>query len=192
MATTDLPELRLDQLKALTHPLRIRILKELRTNGPATATLLGARLGESSGSTSYHLRQLAKHGFAEEAADVGDGRDRWWRAGFAGHYVEPVKFLDDPAQRAVLVEYEAGIVAHYASTMSEWIAGQHDWPRAWGEAADMSDFRLRLTPARLNAFNKAVHALVETFAEHPSKGGEEVVVLYASFPRRAAPYVEES
>ena len=56
-------------LKALTHPLRLRMLGMLRIDGPATATGLAERLGLNSGATSYHLRQLAQHGFIEEAAD---------------------------------------------------------------------------------------------------------------------------
>ena len=46
-------------LRGLAHLMRVRILTSLREGGPATATGLAARLGESTGSTSYHLRQLA-------------------------------------------------------------------------------------------------------------------------------------
>ncbi|MYV61205.1 helix-turn-helix domain-containing protein, partial [Streptomyces sp. SID4931] len=49
-------------LRSLAHPLRIRLLNALREFGPATASKLGERLGESSGATSYHLRQLAESG----------------------------------------------------------------------------------------------------------------------------------
>ena len=38
------------------------------------------RLGESSGSTSYHLRRLAAFGFVEEVPGQSPGRERWWRA----------------------------------------------------------------------------------------------------------------
>ena len=65
-------------VRALAHPLRLRLLDELRFGGPATATLLAHRVGESSGATSYHLRQLARHGYVEEAEPRG-GRERWWR-----------------------------------------------------------------------------------------------------------------
>jgi hypothetical protein len=37
-------------------------------------------VGESSGSTSYHLRQLAAYGFVEELPDHGNRCERWWRA----------------------------------------------------------------------------------------------------------------
>ncbi|MBW8766480.1 MAG: helix-turn-helix transcriptional regulator, partial [Geodermatophilales bacterium] len=56
------------------------LLAALRMDGPSTATHLAERLGESSGSTSYHLRQLAAFGFVEEVPGEGDGRERWWRA----------------------------------------------------------------------------------------------------------------
>lgn len=65
-------------IRALAHPLRLEMLDLLRFEGPSTATLLGQRLGESSGATSYHLRQLARYGFVEEASSEGK-RERWWR-----------------------------------------------------------------------------------------------------------------
>ena len=67
-------------LRALAHPLRNRLLGQLRVNGPATASQLGRAVGESSGSTSYHLRQLAAYGFVEEVEGQGTARERWWRA----------------------------------------------------------------------------------------------------------------
>ncbi len=57
-----------------------RLLGLLRLDGPSTATLVGKRVGESSGSTSCHLRQLAAYGFVEELPDHGNRRERWWRA----------------------------------------------------------------------------------------------------------------
>ena len=51
----------------------------LRTEGPLTATRAGELLGESSGTCSLHLRQLAKYGLVEEAGG-GTGREKPWRA----------------------------------------------------------------------------------------------------------------
>lgn len=67
-------------LRGLAHPLRVRMLNLLRERGPSTASRLAERLGQSSGATSYHLRQLATYGFVEEDPDRGTGRERWWRA----------------------------------------------------------------------------------------------------------------
>ena len=66
-------------VRALSHPLRLELLDLLRFEGASTATLLARRVGESSGATSYHLRQLARHGFVEEVPGAGRGRERWWR-----------------------------------------------------------------------------------------------------------------
>src|SRR3954451_25397896 len=65
-------------LRALAHPLRSRLLGQLRLHGPATASQLGRTVGESSGSTSYHLRQLAAFGFVGEGQGPGHGSQRWW------------------------------------------------------------------------------------------------------------------
>src|SRR5688500_779793 len=68
-------------LRVLAHPLRVRLVGQLRAHGPATATILGERLGESSGLTSYHLRVLEQHGFVADAVDhPRKGRERWWRS----------------------------------------------------------------------------------------------------------------
>src|SRR5262249_24497142 len=42
------------RLRVLVHPIRVRLLHLLGTDGPATATQLGRKLGQSSGVTSYH------------------------------------------------------------------------------------------------------------------------------------------
>jgi DNA-binding MarR family transcriptional regulator len=67
------------RLKALSHPLRRQILRHLSAHGPATSTTIGEVLGVNTGTSSYHLRQLEKHGFIEEIADRSTGRERWWR-----------------------------------------------------------------------------------------------------------------
>jgi DNA-binding transcriptional ArsR family regulator len=69
-----------EELRALAHPMRQRILRRLREAGPATSTTLARDLGENSGIMSYHLRLLAGHGFVREVAGRGQGRERWWKA----------------------------------------------------------------------------------------------------------------
>ena len=54
-------------LRAYAHPVRMRLMGLLRTEGPLTATRAADLLGESSGTCSFHLRQLAKYGLVEEA-----------------------------------------------------------------------------------------------------------------------------
>jgi DNA-binding transcriptional ArsR family regulator len=68
----------IEALRLLAHPLRHRIDQELR-RGPVNSTTLARALGVSTGLASYHLRQLAEHGFVEEAPELARGRERWWR-----------------------------------------------------------------------------------------------------------------
>jgi DNA-binding transcriptional ArsR family regulator len=68
----------IDTLKALASPIRRRILRYLDDHGQATSTTVAEALGESTGTTSYHLRLLASHGLISEAGPTGR-RERWWR-----------------------------------------------------------------------------------------------------------------
>ena len=67
-----------EELRALAHPMRQRILRRLHQAGPATSTTLARDLGENSGIMSYHLRLLAEHDFVREIPGRGQGRERWW------------------------------------------------------------------------------------------------------------------
>src|SRR5207244_3338301 len=62
-------------LRAYAHPVRMALMGLLRTEGPLTATRAAELLGESSGTCSFHLRQLARYGLVEEAGG-GTGREK--------------------------------------------------------------------------------------------------------------------
>ena len=65
-------------MRALAHPVRISLIELLIIVGPMTATQAAEKIGESPSTCSFHLRQLAKYGFVEEAGG-GAGRRRPWR-----------------------------------------------------------------------------------------------------------------
>jgi DNA-binding transcriptional ArsR family regulator len=75
-------------LKALSHPLRIQILDLLGHHSALTASGLAEILGETSGATSYHLRQLERHGFVQEVPGRGTARERWWERTPGGFTIE--------------------------------------------------------------------------------------------------------
>ncbi|NNC11446.1 helix-turn-helix transcriptional regulator [Planctomonas sp. JC2975] len=67
-------------LRALTHPMRQRIMWELGARGHARAADLADIIGEPANSLSFHLRVLAKAGLIEESPEhARDARDRVWR-----------------------------------------------------------------------------------------------------------------
>ena len=105
-------------ITVLAHPLRSRLLTELRMHGPATATNLARTLETNTGATSYHLRKLASVGLVEETED-GRGRERPWRAatefhGWTEHeiaYDQDAKAASDWLRRYYLRSF----VEHYST-----------------------------------------------------------------------------
>src|SRR5258708_3393681 len=91
LAPEDIVTLDPRSLRGLAHPLRMRLMMSLRDHGPATASQLGDRLGESSGATSYHLRQLASYGFVEDDPGRGTARERWWKAVHRGQRMDAIE-----------------------------------------------------------------------------------------------------
>ncbi|MFC8130025.1 ArsR/SmtB family transcription factor [Streptomyces sp. NPDC057302] len=151
-------------LRGLAHPLRIQLLTSLRKEGPATASQLADRLGESSGATSYHLRQLAAHGFVEDAPERGKGRERWWRSTHQGTRLDESLMADpDPALRGAIAVYLHEVATVHASEVSTWIGTQHDWSKEWTESSDLSDYTLRLTPALTAELGGKINELIESY-----------------------------
>ncbi|MDE9365871.1 helix-turn-helix domain-containing protein [Luteipulveratus sp. YIM 133132] len=157
-------------LKALTHPVRLRMLGMLRLDGPATATQLADRLDLNSGATSYHLRQLAQHGFIEEDDARGSKRDRWWRARH-----QSTHFLKDDSTQE---QREAGIAFAQAALTVQTANAQRavqeylELPPEWQETAGSSDQTLVLTAAQARALRDRLYDVVREVAEQtPALGG---------------------
>jgi DNA-binding transcriptional ArsR family regulator len=70
-----------EQLKALGHPLRVRVLEMLGQEGEwqLTNRELAQRLGVDPGHLHFHVRMLLKAGLIE-LADDGAGREKPYRA----------------------------------------------------------------------------------------------------------------
>ncbi|MGW4565582.1 ArsR/SmtB family transcription factor [Streptomyces sp. NPDC004561] len=182
-------ERRLDarSLRGLAHPLRMQLLEALRQHGPATASQLAARLGESSGATSYHLRQLAAHGFVEDAPEHGKGRERWWKA------VDQELSMDhdlltsaDPAVRGAADVLLHEMVTSHGRELAGFVATRDKWLPAWSEGANLSDATLRLTPELAGELTRKLHALVDEYRHRApgadTPGAEQVRVHTHLFP----------
>jgi DNA-binding transcriptional ArsR family regulator len=122
-------------IRALAHPLRIRMLSFLQQEGPATSTTLARALGESTGSTSYHLRQLARQGLIEENTDRGNRRDRWWTAA-AHHYNVAAELDRSPEHKAAVAELRARVLEHDAAVVASFFEHEDSYePRVRSEAS---------------------------------------------------------
>ncbi|NWF30117.1 helix-turn-helix transcriptional regulator [Streptomyces sp. PKU-EA00015] len=175
-------------LRGLAHPLRMRLLSSLRHDGPATASQLAEKFGESSGSTSYHLRQLAAHGFVEDDPGRGKGRERWWKAAADGTRFDDTLFADpDPAVRGAADLFIHEVATQHTQEVATWLGTHHDWPEEWWRSSDLSDFTLRLTATQAFELKEKVHALIESYrdlAPPPGTEGVAQVRLHThAFPR---------
>jgi DNA-binding transcriptional ArsR family regulator len=169
-------------LKALAHPLRVRLLGALREYGPATASELGRRLGESSGSTSYHLRQLERFGFVAESAEQPNARDRRWQA--LHRYTDWSALESDPGGAETVRWLRERQRAHATRVAEEY--EPDTWPETWRGIAGQSDLLLRLTPASVATLAERFIELAEEFAARDAQAADaaSVDLFVATFPVR--------
>ncbi|NXY95129.1 helix-turn-helix transcriptional regulator [Streptomyces sp. BR123] len=172
-------------LRGLAHPLRIRLLGALRQDGPATASQLAERFGESSGATSYHLRQLAAHGFVEDAPGHGKGRERWWKAAHEGTaFDEQLMYDEDPTTRDAADLFLHEIATIHAQELNTWLGNADAWSQGWRQASDISDFTLHLTPEQSLDLVRRVHDLINSYRDAPQDETSETVRFHThAFPR---------
>jgi DNA-binding transcriptional ArsR family regulator len=169
-------------LRALAHPVRLRMLGLLRAEGPATATTLATRLGLNTGATSYHLRHLAQHGFIVDDADRGNARDRWWRAAHQSTTTGPEPPGDHEAAE-VLDAYLQSVAVVLTEQLQRAMEERALLPEAWRNASEFSDYVLRLTPAKAKRMRDAIHEAIRATEEDPeTEESEQFVVQFTAFP----------
>lgn len=177
----------LDGLKALAHPLRVQIIEALSTYGPHTASTLGDRLGESSGATSYHLRQLEKHGYVREVEGRGTARERWWERTPGGiHLSSPDAMESEAGRQANRVIMREWLHHRESGVRSIIDGGLERLDKKWHEATVLNSASVHVTAAQLEEFNERIMQLVADFArEHRGQrvvGSRPVQIQYFAFP----------
>jgi DNA-binding transcriptional ArsR family regulator len=173
-------------LRALSHPIRIAIIESLRLHGQMTATEVGERINESATTCSFHLRQLAKYGFVEEAGG-GKGRARPWKLVALG-----ISFGDanaDP-ETQIAAEVLSGLFRErQLGRYRNWRQTKGSFPVAWQNAASDGEFLVHLTLEELNDLNHELMTLLHNrYRERvvdPSArpaGAVPVEILLFSYP----------
>ncbi|MFT8704520.1 ArsR family transcriptional regulator [Bifidobacterium aquikefiricola] len=179
-----------EQLRALTHPIRLRLLGLLRINGSATATDLARMTKLNTGSTSYHLRILAKYGFIERDTELSSGRKLFWKA------KQLYTTIEDPSPDSADVENKLDAAGAFmqvaaAETTRQILQAASDWrtmDSTWQEATTMSDYAMMLTAHEANDIAKQVQGiLLAAMQKHPLiQPGMKQTAQQASDPQRKA------
>ena len=171
-----------EALRLLAHPMRHRIARQLR-RGPATSTTLARALGLNTGATSYHLRQMARHGFIEELPELARGRERWWRACPVDLRFPP-RSRQSPEARPLIDEMNR---LDFVADLEQFARFQleRDEMGEWGDALLFSRGAMRLTVEELVEFFEAYIELLHRYRrpDHQTPDGARTVLArLVAFP----------
>lgn len=95
------------RLKALAHPVRVRLLSLLANDGPSRTADLAAALDEPPNSVSFHLRMLEKYGMARRVPNPegeqtpGARRESWWKAVSRSALIHPSQWEGEHREAAL-------------------------------------------------------------------------------------------
>ena len=162
-------------LRALAHPLRVRLYDILSQYGPQTASSLADLTGESTGATSYHLRILARHDLIREVAGRGTARERWWERPAGSVTLTNPDMENTPAGRAVLEAVHSETLTLRHQQLMNFAAHGADESEEWRDAAVISTASARLTPTQSRELIARVQQLIdETVERYRDQIGDDV------------------
>ena len=149
-------------MRAMAHPVRLALMQALTDAGTLTATEAAERVGESPSNCSFHLRQLAKYGFVEEAPG-GTGRKRPWRVVNVGFRMTDVQ--EDPETALA-----AGVLGRVVTERSlerarVGMEQRHALPDEWRAVTGTDQFTLYVTPEEMKQFNEQLLAMFDPYRE---------------------------
>ncbi|MEU9283924.1 helix-turn-helix domain-containing protein [Streptomyces sp. NPDC048275] len=180
-------------LKALAHPLRMKLYRALCVARVATASQLADQVDEAVSLVSYHLRKLAEHGLIEEAQpQSGDGRERWWQPSSEGVSIKDKDFRDAPERAAAHLAATRLFHEQRSDMYRRYLDERLLWGPEWNSAAPDNESLLRLTPAELTELGKELLALAKKYDEMgraaeatgDTEGRENVALHVYGFPFR--------
>lgn len=175
-------------MRALSHPLRWALIDLLASepDGTATAARCAVLTSESQASCSFHLRQLAKYGFVEQAPSESK-RDRPWRL---------VKLEQswgaeqpDEAHSRAAARLSAVFADREHSKLQRWIASARSYPRSWQRAAMMSGVTATLGVTELADVQRRIAEVIAPYIDRATlpnqpqpRTGRPVRLFVAGYP----------
>ncbi|MGW4437464.1 helix-turn-helix domain-containing protein [Streptomyces sp. NPDC004596] len=180
-------------LKALAHPLRMKLYRALCVADKATASHLADQVDEAVSLVSYHLRKLAEHGLIEQAAPQStDGRERWWQPSSEGVSIRDRDFRDAPEKAAAHLAATRLFHDQRADLYRRYLDERPTWSAEWNAAAADSESLLRLTAPEMRELQDELLALIRRYDEQgrsaeaagDTEGREHVALHVYGFPFR--------
>jgi DNA-binding transcriptional ArsR family regulator len=145
-------------LRALAHPLRLKLLGFIGLSGTLTATEAAGGLKVTPAAASYHLRSLAKYGFIEDAGGAS-WRERPWRLSRSGASFGWDSGADDPAARAL-----TGVVyAEWLEHIRRYQAQRERYPADVRQASGGTEFVLFASTDEVVGVRERIKEILEPF-----------------------------
>ncbi|MFJ2268570.1 helix-turn-helix domain-containing protein [Streptomyces sp. NPDC087849] len=166
--------------KALSNPVRRDILSYLGEHGAANSTSVAKALGESTGTTSYHLRKLADLNLIAEIEERSTGRERWWKSLMANIYTPPGLEMT-PDEREAAVKIGVLKMTHDLNLVVRAYAG-YDAGAGWNQIYRAG---LRMTKEQVASFAEEYQALVHKYTSEPGEhppGSRQMAVRLVMLP----------
>jgi DNA-binding transcriptional ArsR family regulator len=148
------------ELRALAHPARLRLLAEVGLRGTLTATQGAEVIGAEPAATAYHLRTLAKYGFLEEA-EPGSGRERPWKLTHAGFSWDEQS--EDPSQRAVARALGDLTFGEWLRQIEHYRDHAEEYPAEVRQVSGASETVLYATAEEVGQIREQIRAVLEPF-----------------------------
>lgn len=171
------------QLRAVSHPTRLRIISLLDGAGPMTTSEVAEAIHETVGTVSYHLRQLEQNGLIDKVPPPdGDGRKSYWAAPRNGINLNLNRETPHDVGEILLRATHENRDQAYA----RFLQTVHSLPQEWAGARD-SDFVARLTPeewrAMLDELSEFTNRWKEIGRRHTDDDGSRMIMtVIGSFP----------
>jgi hypothetical protein len=170
-----------EQIRAMIHPVRWRIVETLERQGPLTSTGVGGALGLSTGVTSYHLRVLAEAEVIEEAPELAKGRERWWRSARPKLYISTDAATAD--ERAFKAAARLFQLEQDEDTLRRFMLGVQTLSPEWQDAAFTGSWTVELTLEDGFELGQRVFELVDELRSRPAgEQARDVVVTLRALP----------
>jgi hypothetical protein len=149
------------------HSVRDALMALIERDQSTTSTIAARALGESTGTCSFHLRQLASYGLIEPVPDVG-GRSKPWRLAARDATDQLNRELEDAA---------------YAS----WLKTREHLPSPSNSDVGFSEV-LSLSPQQVWELRTKMQRIIQSIAERPkAEDSTNVAVVVRAFPLLESP-----
>ena len=176
------------QIRALAHPVRAKILEGLRT--PGTAAGLARRLGRSRQFVSYHLKELERIGLVQRTGERRKGNfvEQLYEA-TARRFVVSSRFSSDPERLTAVLRDQVSLaqLADLGERLQQDSAGLIDRAARDGEqipsATVEAEVRFPDAAARAAFMADYVRTLESLLAKHGDAKGEPFRVALAAYPQ---------